>query len=302
MQGTADACSLLAHVLVAGLNLCIVLVHAAHCLLQASQAISAAQAAIANQASTFGIAALPEPFRTVDLEHWLPARRRQRGAMTTLALADFAAYVAAQREAGATVFVDASQMRAVAVLNLGTTDKPGHCDNNATFAPVQLAAFKALLSVTHGGQLAQKTVAEFCEDWFDFVTFDNASTEISKAQAIAAIRKITIDSAKKFTAEEASLSVERSTFESVKASSTETLPTHITFACQPYSGLARREFRVRLGVLTGAEAKQAPVLALTLRIAAWERHVEEMADEVANQVRGAVGDTPVVLGTFQASR
>ena len=36
-------------------------------------------------------------------------------------------------------------------------------------------------------------------------------------------------------------------------------------------------------------------------ITAAERHTEEMGVELANLVRGAAGDTPVVLGTFAAA-
>ena len=111
------------------------------------------------------VVALPERFKKHDLETYLPNRRRVRGLMSTLALKDFAAYAKSNQEEGAAVFIDAEEMAAVAVLNLGTTSKPGHADNKARLKLKRTAAYSALLSVAQGRHLSQAMVAEFFEDW-----------------------------------------------------------------------------------------------------------------------------------------
>ena len=79
--------------------------------------------------------------------------------MTTSSVAPFAEYVDQHKEPGAAVFVDQDAMTAVAVLNLGTPDQPGHADNIAKMVAKRMAAFAALLQHASGGGLAQAKAA-----------------------------------------------------------------------------------------------------------------------------------------------
>lgn len=261
-----------------------------------AQAITAAANAVVNAIKPeISIVALPDDFQVHDLEKYLPNRRRARGTMNTSIVADFSEYAAAHGEEGASVFVDAESMKAKAVLNLGTPYDPGHADSLAVYAPKKTAAYMALLkhADTPSG-LKQQAVAEFLEDWSPYINCRTDTAGIPLAQAIAAVRRITIESAKKIEATVASLSESRSALESVTASSVEPLPTFIDFACVPYLDLQPRAFTLRLGILTG----QA-VPMLVLRIQAGERHQEEMAQELAQLVRKAIGDAmPVHIGTY----
>lgn len=269
-----------------------------------AEAISAAQVSVdaaLGDGKTHGVTALPEGFKVHDLEAKLPQRRRARGKMTTSTVSAFAAYVAAHKEDGASVFVEQDAMRAVAVLNLGTPNKPGHADNLAVLAPKQTAAYSALLKVC-GQPLPQTTIAEFIEDWMDNVKClggDAPETdeplEISARHAAAAIRRVTIEAIQRLENTEGQLQASRSALESIKASSGgNPLPAYILFKCVPYHGLDEREFTLRLGVQTGA---QKP--ALVLRIAAKEKHDEQMAEELAGRVAEAVGVTmPVLIGAY----
>ena len=103
--------------------------------------------------------ALPEKFDIKDLEPFLPNRRRARGVMSTHALSDFATYVKTNAEPGATVFVDADEMSATAVLNLGTTSAPGHTDNRAKVQLKKTAAYTALKAHASGQALSQTKAA-----------------------------------------------------------------------------------------------------------------------------------------------
>lgn len=256
-----------------------------------AQSISAATAALDDRDGT--TIALPSHYTLHDLERFAHARRRLRGKMTTTDLADFAAYVQTQSEAGATVFV--AQMAAVAVLNMGTTECPGHADNTATFAPQRTAAFSALLGAADGKGRSQQAAAEFLEDWLSMsaIEFRAGSEPIAAAKAIAAVRAITIESARKVESTEQSLGATRSAFESIQASSKSTLPETINFTCAPHLGLSVRRFTLRLGVITGDK------LQVVLRIVNLEQHQEDMAAELAQKVRAAVGDVPVVLGEYK---
>lgn len=265
-----------------------------------AEAISAASVVIEQAikpANANGVAALPDGFSIHDLEDKLYTRRRARGVMSTYVVSDFAAYVAKHSEEGATVFINQDDMTAVAVLNLGTPAEPGHADNRAVLEAKRTAAYSALRLYANGSGRKQSEIAEFFEDWMlhlDFVDADGA--KIKPAVAVAAVRKLTIESMRKLESEEKQLSASRSTFESVQATSADVIPTLVFFQCVPYAGLATRTFAMRLSINTGGNAP-----TIGLRITKQEEHDEEMAKELADLVAVAVTEQPVLIGRYKAS-
>ncbi len=259
--------------------------------LNKAQAITAAETAVTGQVDT--LVALPEDFKVHDLENYLVTRRRARGTMQTSSVADFAEYATTHKEEGAAVFVDADDMEAVAVLNLGTPEDPGHADNRAKLKLKKTAAFMALNRITDMAH-KQATIGEFLEDWTEHTDCYNDEGNVSKAQAIAAVRKLTIESMRKLESSEQSLSASKSAFESIQATSADPLPTIIYFRCVPYVGLNERQFVLRLGVQTGGDKP-----SIILRIVKAELHAEEMANELAALTRQALNNAmPVLIGEY----
>lgn len=264
--------------------------------LEAGQEITAAAHAVQTcTLSPAAVVALPDTMKLHDLECYMEVRRRMRGTMSTCFVKPFAQYVQTHADTGATIFVNPDQMTAVAVLDLGTPDRPGHTDNRAKLEPVKTAAYAALMSMANGAH-GQKEVAEFLEDWADHLTCLNADGTVPLPLALAAVRKITVESAQKVHSEEQSLSSSRSAFESIKASSTDPLPTTLHFTCHPYADLAARTFSLRLSVLT-SDAKPK----LTLRIQKAEEHKEQMANELVDLITQSMDSTPmpVLVGSYQ---
>ena len=270
--------------------------------LQEGTSIVEMAAAVHAAFNDHGIVTVPDKYTLKDLEKFMPARRRQRGTMNTNSITDFAAYTVEHKELGCTVFVNPENMAARAVLNLGTKNLPGHCDNSAVVTLEKTAAFLALLSHTaQHVSLKQSQMAEFLEDWSDEIVCYNADVQpesqyIPIHKAIAAVRKLTIESMHKLESEAKSLSASKSTFESVAATSTETIPTMFRFETVPYHGLEVRTFEVRLGINTGG-----PVPTIGLRIIKMEEHDEQMAKEFAQLVRDALtGEErlPVLIGSY----
>lgn len=265
--------------------------------LQESGSIKAANIAVLDSDGVcLDISVLPSDYKLHDLEQYLTNRRRARGTMTTDSLPSFAAYAQDHAALGTTVFVDQSTMSAVAVLNLGTPQEPGHADNKAVIRCEKTAAYKALTTIANGIGRSQKDVAEFMEDWSECIQCYNDAGEVKTSQAVAAVRKITIDSMRKLESEEQSLSASKSAFESVQASSKEPLPTIIHFSCVPYAEFEPRIFRLRLGVLTGEAVPK-----VNLRIAAAEQAAEEMAEELAGHIRDSFSEDDglsVLLGNY----
>jgi len=258
-----------------------------------AQAISAANAAIDRE--QHGQVALPNDFTLIDMEKYLKYRRRMRGNMVTSIVKDFADYTGTNAERGMAVFVNPDNMTAVSVLNLGTPEEPGHADNTAVLELKRTAAYSSLRMYADGSARQQSAVAEFIEDWVDCIECFHETDAVPSSRAIAAVRKITIESLKKLESEEKQLSASKSAFESVHATSTEPLPTKIVFTCKPYNDIKPRVFVMRLGILTGGDKP-----AVNLRIIKIEEHEEQMAQELVGIIKESLGGdlAPVAVGKY----
>lgn len=266
-------------------------------LAQASTDIQQANEAFSTDTEP-SVVALPNNFTTHDLEPYLYHRRRARGEMRSNSIDSFAKYASSHASLdGASVFVDPHSLNARAVLNLGGSDSPGHADNIAIYAPDETAAYVALSAITRQAH-KQSDVAEFLEDWAEHLECFNDAGPVNIKQATAAVRKITIESARRVESEDQQLGATRSAFESVQASSKEPLPTILYFKCVPYADLSERMFVLRLGVLTGDKSPM-----ISLRVVKAEKHREEMAIEVKDLVLNAfAGEMPVLVGTYTRSK
>ena len=267
---------------------------------RACQAITAAHTAVNSAAdSDAAVTALPDEFTLHDLERFQRTRRRQRGTFSTNFIQPFAAYTIANQEHGTTVFVNALLMAATAVLDLGSSRDPGHADNTAELQLKATAAFDALM-LFQGRSHRQGAVAEFFEDWANHaqLAFFDETGALSGKQAIAAIRSLTIEHARKVDSDEQQLGANLTAFESVKASSKNTLPTTIYFTTRPYPELQPRQFVMRLGVNTGESTP-----SITLRIQNTGQHVEEMGAELSSLIANAMGSVlPVLMGSYQKGK
>lgn len=269
--------------------------------LSEAQAIAAAARATEDALdSSTPVVHLPQNFGTCNLEKYMPRRTRARGAMETRSVSDFVEYAVMHAETGACIFVDQDAFVAIAVLNLGDQREPGHADNIAKLRMKKTAAYDMLRNVADGHLMTQSQVAEFFEDWLPFLRFTRNDADVPPGQAIAAVRKITIEAARKVQSEEQQLSTNRTTFEKVSADGDGTIPTHISFTCNPYSDLKSRIFVMRLAISTGNDK-----VGVTLRVAKIEEHEERMADELCCLIEEQVGSQkdvslPVFVGTYAA--
>ncbi len=263
--------------------------------IQASVGITQATEALTKLTGVSGVVALPSDFKTIDFESHSNLRRRPRGNMSTDNFDDFASYVSEHKELGTCVFVNKKQMSSIAFLNLGNAKFPGHADNIAIVSAQKTVAYQTLLKKVEQG-LSQQAAAEFLEDWTDHIKCFVESTEIKVSQAVASIRKLTIDASRRVEYEVQSLSAQKSSLESIQASSVEKLPTIIYFTCDPYLKFESRVFMLRLSVGTGGDKP-----TIHLRIIKQEQHDEELAVELAERTVAALKgiEIPVRLGVYE---
>lgn len=240
--------------------------------------------------------ALPNDVNVKNLESLYENRFRFRGKMETQSIDDFVRYSLDYAVKGTRCFINADKMAAVSVFNLGTLDNPGHADNTGVLALKRTAPFSALLSID-GSRNNQKQLAEWLEDWTDYVTgFDADGQVIEAKRAAAAVRKITIDAIRSAEFEDQDFSGKRSVMESVEAKSKDIMPVAFEFKCIPYEGLGEYRIKLRMSIL----ASDNPVLVL--RITQLESYEEEMAAEfrdlLVEKFKGSSVET--FIGTFSA--
>ena len=242
------------------------------------------------------VAVVPENVSVESLERFSLERYRFRGKLQTFSIEDFARYATGYAAAGSRCFINADEMRAVALFNLGTLDNPGHADNSAVLSLKKTAPFAALLGI-NGDRNNQKDLAEWLEDWANYlIGFDAGGAVIDAKKASAAVRKITIESNQSADFEDNDFSGKRSLMESVEARTKDIMPVAFEFKCVPFEGLAERPFKLRMSIITG----DRPVLVL--RIVQLETQQEAMAAEFRDllvaKFKGS--DVETFIGTFNA--
>ena len=241
------------------------------------------------------VVAVPDDFAVHDLEQYMLGRSRFRGVMKTGSMRDFVRYVGENGEAQC--FVDAEKMSAKVFFNLGDQESPGHGDNTASLKLETTSPYRALLGMD-GQKLSQKTLAEWLEDWKEHLTVkDQDGGDMSMAQAIAAVRRITIKAKAESTHTDSDFGASRSAMEEVEAKAEDRMPSTFIFTCTPYEGLDERPLTLRMSVITGGEK---PVLST--RIVQLEKAQEEMAEEFKDKLSDQLfSEVQVYIGSFSVA-
>ena len=243
-------------------------------------------------------ALLPQNTSVESLERYSLERFRFRGAMDTTSIDDFVRYSVgyAKEDDKARCFIDADNMLARSIFNIGTLDNPGHADNVASIKLKKTAPFRALLAI-NGDHLNQKQIAEWLEDWSDYLlAFDADGNTMTIAQAAQAVRRVTIQQATQADHEDSDFSGKKSLMQSIEASSKEVMPVAFEFKCVPYEGLGERRFSLRNSLL------KSSVPVFVLRIVQLEAQEEAIANEFRDLLVGKFDGKPVdtFIGNFKA--
>ena len=218
--------------------------------------------------------------------------------MKTTSISDFVKYsIKNAIDEGVSCFIDANEMSAKTIFNIGTIGEPGHADNTALVKLKQTAPFAALLKID-GVKHRQKELAEWLEDWRDYLmAFDADGNVLDIKQAISAVRRITIESTRSAEHEDHDFSAKRSVLENVEARSKDVMPTAFQFTCTPYDELKERNIKLRYSVLTGGD-----VPTLVLRIVQLENLEEQIAQEFRNLLCDEFDESEIetFIGKFSA--
>lgn len=235
------------------------------------------------------VVALPESVKVHNLEPFHGLRSRFRGAFSTADAESFATNVGAW-DGSAPVFVDARAMSATAIFNLGDLEQPGHADHTAALKLDSTAAFKALTEA-NGEHRSQRELAEWMEDWAEFITVPGLDIK----KAIAAIRRVQISATATEETKVADMSESRSTLEQIDAKSGDAqLPSLLTFTCEPYHGLPAHSFECRIALI-----RRQNTSLLVLRIRRLEHDREQIARAFKELIATKLPQASIFVGTFK---
>jgi len=231
--------------------------------------------------------------KTIDTEKHQPHRLRFRGHMGTNSIKEFVGYCTSAETENAKNFVSITAMRSNCILNFGTRTIPGHCDDTATLSLETTPEYAALTNIAREPK-TQKIIAEWLEDWADFICCYDANNEkLELCAAVNSVRKITIDSAAKIESETQSFSETKSAFETIEANRDKSLPAWIYFTCIPYSEISERTYEARLSLITGDK------IQLRLRIRQLDVHETEIREELASKLTEGFGEKiKTTVGSF----
>lgn len=204
------------------------------------------------------VAALPEHYTIHSLEQYENRRSRFRAMISTHHIDSFTAYIRdvhIPSEEPEAIFVDPDKVRARVIFDLGTIDKPGHCEHQARLDLIRTAEFEAYEDLFIHGGVEQRKLAEWLEDWREHIyAFDGDGSVIDIRQLVNVVRRVTVEGVRQADSTEENFSSSRSTLESISArSEAGSLPEVIEFTAHPYHGLPEQRFRFRLSVRTGGD-------------------------------------------------
>lgn len=240
-----------------------------------------------------------------DLESYMPQRRRFRGRMNTHLIEQFCQFTnQTARMAGtrngahfkSPCFIDAERMTATAFFNLGDVHEPGHGDHTATVSLTKTQPYTELLQI-NGQTLSQKTLAEWMEDWREYLeAIDSEGTPLPLMASIAAIRRVTISAKSESTSEQQNFGTRQSSMAEVEAKNKDTLPAFLNFTTEAFHGLDSHTFTLRVSLLTGGDSPK-----FSVRLVRLESALEEMAVEFRERLEEGLSaeDTETFVGTFK---
>lgn len=239
---------------------------------------------------------VPDNYRIFDLEKYNNHRSSYRMKLETNVIADFVAYCHSNHEDGAACAIDVDGMSAKTIFDVGSKEMPGHKRHTASLELKMTSAFRALEDISKCA-VSQREIAEFIEDWADFITATSADGKHMEAQdAAKGLRNVKIDERLERSSEVGDFSESGSVMEQIEAAHQDTLPGRIHFTCEPYLGLAERTIDLRVSLIS--ESRKSGTPSVRVRIVQAEKLKEDMANEFRDILLGSNMKAAVYLGTL----
>lgn len=253
------------------------------------------------------VAALSQDIQLHDIERYLPHPKRQAGTFGTASIDDFVQYISANAgadgSAGSTLLIDEDKLAAIAILDFGSRQLPGHKNLKAILTletTSTLLAFKKLAEKTEVGQ---REFAEFIEGHFGNCEFYRESGDalgvIDTKAALKAIGSVDAERIKRSNSTVAPLSASASTFEQITISdATASLPTRMVFTCAWRYGLPEVSVSCRIRILADEESSKVGFCIDPIDMNAAKRQSAQDLQKILRE-RLQSEAVSIYLGSFQ---
>lgn len=192
--------------------------------------------------------------KVIDLDSFLDAPRRKKGAVSIDTGDSLAQYVKAHAAAGTALFADMDGGAVTAVLN-GHSDQPGWGDHRATLRFRQTPAWDRWKSKDRQ-LLSQVAFAEHIEEGLGEVVEPPGAEMLELAQSFQAATKVNFKSSRMLDTGQRQLMYEETIDAKAGQKGEITIPKEFTLAlapyegCAPYKVIARLRFRMKEGDLS----------------------------------------------------
>lgn len=237
--------------------------------------------------------AIPKEYHLISLECYQDAPVRFNGYFATGSIADFIRYANDNRQGDSALFVDQKENAAELIVDHGTHGAPKHGAHRARLQVKGTAAYRALHGI-NGCRHAQQALAEWIEEWGEYLTAEDADGEsMTIAQATAAIRKIEIKGSSERQFEEEENSRKISAMEKVEAKMRGQQPKTLRFTCIPFEGFEPIQAEIRLNVIAGKDAPQ--IATRIIRLEALEEGINQQFKRI---LADGIPSVATYIGTF----
>lgn len=215
-----------------------------------------------------------------DLERFLANPVRQRVNYTTERLNDFCSYVKKEATENETaVFIEPDGSGALAIIDFGTAEKPMWKNHKANLRMKWTPEFRAIHEICRHPK-DQRALIDFIEDWSHALTAEANSETLTLAEAVKAIRAVTISNIHEATSEVADFEAASSALSRISAKSKGgALPGKLVMGCKVYPHTKSIQVVCRVSIVTGSDKPM-----FSLRIVGLEKIEQEVAEEIELEI------------------
>ena len=249
-----------------------------------------------NKMMGIDVVMVPKTAEIKSTERFNEQPNRFRGVFSTDVMNEFIGYVNDNGTENTRVFINAENMKAKAIIDMGDEDSPQWGSHIAATTLIKSPEYAALLQ--HNTKtFGQQELIDFAEDWEYCITFVDASgNNMDFRKTLATLRRIKINANASGETVVGNYAAARSTLEEVeiKAGADE-LPEKFIFECKPYDGFATQYFDCPIHAKNGEKGPQ-----FKYRIVRLEATRNEITDEFKNMIRDSVrvDNVSIYLGTM----
>lgn len=194
---------------------------------------------------------VPNDYKLIDLEQYEPTPSQFRGTFKTTLIDEFAGYINTNGTDKTCIFINPDTEIAAAIIDMGTANNPEWGKHRAELKLKKLPEFKKLTELNNT-VLSQLDFIDFAEDFAGSIQFVNDEmVPIDFRQAIAAIRKLTINSTQNSESTVGNFNASHSSLDAIEIKANGSKPPHgFTFTCAPYDAFPDLAINCQIRYLT----------------------------------------------------